>query len=101
MSHRHHHYYDEERSDWQCLECDTVTDYCTETLPEDDTMTPTQVRLEYLRGEIRAEQISMGELIELQGMANLIDRDDIELLEWAGVPEFPEDTELEGSWQTW
>lgn len=48
-------------------------------------------RLEYLRGEIRAEQISWSELAELQGLADHIDRSDVELLEWAGVPEFPED----------
>jgi hypothetical protein len=48
-------------------------------------------RLEYLRGEIRAERISTGELIELQALAGHIDAGDVELLEWAGVPEFPED----------
>lgn len=50
-------------------------------------------RLEYLRGEIRAERISWSELAELQGLAERIDPGDIELLEWAGVPEFPEDDE--------
>lgn len=49
----------------------------------------TRERLEYLRGEIRAERISWGELAELQSLADEIDRDDTELLEWAGVPEFP------------
>lgn len=44
-------------------------------------------RLEYLRGEIRAERISYGELAELQGLAAHIDLWDDELLEWAGVPE--------------
>lgn len=48
-------------------------------------------RLEYLRGEIRAERISMGEIAELQDLAEHIDKDDVELLQWAGVPEFPED----------
>lgn len=48
-------------------------------------------RLEYLRGEIRAERISQGEVIELQGLAKHIDPGDVELLEWAGVPEFPEE----------
>ena len=51
-------------------------------------------RLEYLRGQIRAECISMSELVELQGMADQIDPGDVELLEWAGVPEFPEAEEL-------
>mgnify|MGYP006341436141 CR=1 FL=1 len=47
--------------------------------------------LEHLRGEIRAERISWGELADLQGMAELIDPDDVELLEWAGVPEWPDE----------
>ena len=44
-------------------------------------------RLEYLRGEIEAERISYGEIVELQSLAKHIDPDDILLLEWAGVPE--------------
>jgi hypothetical protein len=48
-------------------------------------------RLEYLRGEIRAERISWGELAELQALAAHIESSDTELLEWAGVPEFPDD----------
>src|ERR1700734_4162163 len=44
-------------------------------------------RLEYLRGELRAERISLGELIDLQGLAPHIDPGDVELLEVAGVPE--------------
>lgn len=46
-----------------------------------------KARLEYLRGEIRAERISYGEIAELQGLAEHIDPGDVELLEWAGVPE--------------
>lgn len=42
-----------------------------------------QERLEYLRGEIRAERISMGEILELQGLLPHIDADDGELLAWA------------------
>ena len=45
-------------------------------------------RLEYLRGEIRAERISLDELIELQSLAPYIEPNDVELLEAAGVPEF-------------
>ena len=48
-------------------------------------------RLEYLRGEIQAERISYGEIAELQGLAEHIAPGDVELLEWAGVPEFAED----------
>ncbi len=49
-------------------------------------------RLEYLRGEISAERISYGDLAELQGYGaeGLIPEDDVQLREWAGVPEFPE-----------
>lgn len=44
-------------------------------------------RLEYLRGEIRAERISYAELAELQGLAAFIPEGDVELLAWAGVEE--------------
>lgn len=44
-------------------------------------------RLEYLRGELRAERLSYGELAELQGLADYIEFGDVELLEPAGVPE--------------
>jgi hypothetical protein len=44
-------------------------------------------RLEYLRGEIRAERISYGEIAELQGLAGHIGADDAELRQWAGIPE--------------
>ncbi len=49
-------------------------------------------RLEYLRGCLRAESISWDELHELQslGERGMIDPSDTELLEAAGVPEFPE-----------
>ena len=46
-----------------------------------------KIRLEYLRGEIKAERISYGEIAELQSLSKYIDKNDIELLEWAGVPE--------------
>jgi hypothetical protein len=44
-------------------------------------------RLEYLRGELRAERISYGELSELESLAEHIEPGDVELLEAAGVPE--------------
>lgn len=44
-------------------------------------------RLEYLRGEIRAERISWYELAELQDLAQYIDPGDVELAEPAGLPE--------------
>ena len=43
-----------------------------------------QKRLEYLRGEIEAERISYGEIVELQSLVEHIDPDDMLLLEWAG-----------------
>ena len=48
-------------------------------------------RLEELRVELRAERISYGELAELQSLAGEIDPGDVELLEAAGVPEFPKE----------
>lgn len=48
-------------------------------------------RLEELREELRAERISYGELTELQELSEYIDKDDVELLEAAGVPENDED----------
>lgn len=52
-----------------------------------------RARLEYLRGELRAEQMSWGELAELQGLAEHIEPGDVELLEAAGVPEHEEEQE--------
>lgn len=48
-------------------------------------------RLEYLRRELRACTMSYCELAELQDLGPLIDKGDVEMLEAAGVPEFPED----------
>jgi hypothetical protein len=47
-----------------------------------------QARLEEIRQSIREENVSTGELIELQNLAEHICPSDVELLEWAGVPEF-------------
>ena len=44
-------------------------------------------RLEELRTELRNECISYGELAELCSLAEYIDKDDVELLQAAGVPE--------------
>jgi len=44
-------------------------------------------RLEYLRKQIENENISYGEIAELQSLAKYIDKGDIVLLEWAGVKE--------------
>jgi len=47
-------------------------------------------RLEELRTEIQEERISYGEIEELTSLAEHIEPGDVELLQWAGVPEFPE-----------
>ena len=44
-------------------------------------------RLEYIRTEIKAERISYSEITELQSLVKYIKPGDVELLEWAGVPE--------------
>ena len=44
-------------------------------------------RLEYLRQQIRDEDISYEEVAELQSLAPYIEADDVELLPWAGVEE--------------
>jgi len=59
----------------------------------DDVPQNIKERLEYLRGEIRSESISYGELAELQSLAEYIEPNDVELLEPAGVPEFEDDVE--------
>ncbi len=54
---------------------------------DEEETSEVQDRLEYLRGELRAERISYEELAELQGLADYIDPGDVELLEAAGVEE--------------
>lgn len=44
-------------------------------------------KLDYLREQIRNENISYHEIAELQDLAGTIDPNDVELLQWAGVPE--------------
>lgn len=43
-------------------------------------------RLEYLRDEIEKECISYGEIAELRDLIPYIEKDDVILLQWAGVP---------------
>mgnify|MGYP001404297554 CR=1 FL=1 len=63
-------------------------EYCNSGIGlECDCFKAIQERLEYLRGEIKAERISYGEIAELQSLAKYIDKNDVELLEWAGVKE--------------
>jgi hypothetical protein len=42
-------------------------------------------RLEEIRQAIREENVSIGELLELQSLVEYIEEGDVELLEWAGV----------------
>lgn len=55
------------------------------------TSTNIQERLEVLRSAIRSENISYGEIAELRDLSKHIDPSDVELLEWAGVPEHEQD----------
>lgn len=48
-------------------------------------------RLDQIRQAIAAESVSQGELIELADLADYIDPGDLELLQWAGVPEHADD----------
>lgn len=54
--------------------------------------------LEHLRWRLRREEISTGELLELQSMVEFIDHGDTELLEAAGAPEFPQEV-TPGHWR--
>lgn len=56
----------------------------------------TDERLEELRTELRAERMSYSELAELQGLAEHIDPDDVELREAAGLPEHDDDDDEDG-----
>ena len=50
-------------------------------------------KLEKLRQALKAENISWGELVELQSLVAYIEEGDVELLEAAGVPEFEEESQ--------
>lgn len=50
-------------------------------------MMATDARLESIRASIRAENVSYGELAELQDLVEFIAPGDDELLQWAGVAE--------------
>lgn len=48
-----------------------------------------QKRLEQIRKSIKAENISYGEILELENLKAYIQPEDIELLQWVGEPEQP------------
>ena len=47
----------------------------------------TKKTLERIRKAIREENISYGEIVELQCLAKYISPEDVELREWANIPE--------------
>ena len=51
-------------------------------------------RLEAIRKSIQNENVSYGELAELQSLSQYIDPSDVELREAAGMPEFDDDDEM-------
>jgi len=53
-------------------------------------MTKIEKQLRYLKRQIQNENISYGEIAELQNLSKYIDKSDVELLEWAGIKEFEE-----------
>ena len=53
-----------------------------------ETWLAAKVRLNEIRKSINAENVSWGELAELASLAEYIEPGDVQLLEWAGVPEF-------------
>jgi hypothetical protein len=52
-----------------------------------------QARLNRIRESIDQENVSYGELVELESLKDHIHEGDLELLQWAGVPEYNEEKE--------
>lgn len=48
-----------------------------------------KIRIEEIRRAIRNENVSYGEIVELESLKKYIDKGDIELLQWAGITEIP------------
>ena len=61
-----------------------------------DVKTPIKIKkqLESIRKSIQNENVSYAELAELQSLSKYIDPNDIELREWAGIPEFEDGEEF-------
>lgn len=78
--------------DGKCSLCGATLRPCTDAeTKEIEAIKNAKVRLEYLRGEIEAERISTSEIVELVSLKKYINNGDTLLLEWAGVPEFPDE----------
>jgi len=56
-------------------------------LTEEDYNETIKNRLEYLKKQIENENIGYGEIAELESLKDYIDKNDVLLLQWAGVPE--------------
>ena len=74
----------EEDNDWDKLQAAGIITPCVGHDKETE-------RLEEIREEINNESVSYGELVELQELSEFIEEGDVQLLEAAGVPEFPVD----------
>jgi hypothetical protein len=46
-----------------------------------------KLKLQKIRESINSECVSYGELVELESLKEYIEKGDVQLLEWAGVPE--------------
>jgi len=84
------------QADGRCQNCGAylVDDSADPT--ESEQMSEPKKRLEELRVVLRAENISWGELHELQSLAEHIDEGDVELLEAAGVHRRDGDDQADG-----
>ena len=66
-------------------------------LTEQDYINTAKARLSYLRQEIEQERISQAEILELESLKEHIDPSDVLLLQWAGIPEYCENTDHDES----
>jgi hypothetical protein len=74
----------EEDAEWDKLQAAGIISPCAGHDKETE-------RLEEIREELNNESVSFGELVELQELSEFIEKGDVQLLEAAGVPEFPEE----------
>ena len=74
----------EEDAEWDKLQAAGIISPCAGHDKETE-------RLEEIREEINNESVSYGEIVELQELSEFIEEGDVQLLEVAGVPEFPVD----------
>lgn len=70
----------------ECLQ-ETLAEYEDRPCLNDSDMPVIAKRLEYLREQIKQENISYGEIVELQSLVEYIPKNDVELLQWADTIE--------------